>query len=193
MQIFTSLKSQVIPIDRKDIDTDMLIPAQYMTSVSKGGYGENLFRRLRDSESDFPLNNKKYKDAKIIVARSNFGCGSSREHAVWALIEYGIRVVIAPSFADILFNNSGKNGLVLVALPEDTVDKIFLDSKDTQDYIISVNLKEQTVSLPDNSEHHFFFDPYRKDCILKGHDDLDYLLEHIKEIEGWQSSIDISI
>ncbi|MDP2625088.1 MAG: 3-isopropylmalate dehydratase small subunit [Candidatus Peregrinibacteria bacterium] len=186
MEPFIQIKSKVVPIPRSDIDTDMLIPAQYLTSISKEGYGENLFRRLRDEEPDFPLNQEKFEGAQILVAQNNFGCGSSREHAVWALMGWGFRVVIAPSFSDIFFSNSGKNGLVLVELPQEIVAEI-LEAAKYGNAEMSVDLKIQTVTLPDGTLYEFEFDPFRKDCILRGQDDLDYLLSHKKEIETWQA------
>lgn len=189
MHAFQQLTSQVIPLDIKDVDTDMIIPATFLTSTSEGGYGKNVFRRLRDQDPHFPLNQDKYQYSQIIVAQDNFGCGSSREHAVWALLEHGIRVIIAPSFADIFTSNSGKNGLVLVQLPETIIQEMIQAAQQT-DYQVEVNLETQTVTLPNSEVYTFNFDPFRKDCILKGHEDLDYLVEHIKEIESWQKNRD---
>ncbi len=224
---FTTLTSTVIPLPRKDIDTDLIIPAQYLTSTApmgtslsspensqnprisgsessasgaasqatfaclpagrlrtarlatSGGYGVHLFQRLRDQDPNFVLNQEKYRDAKIIVAGDNFGCGSSREHAVWALLEYGIRVIIAPSFADIFTSNSLKNGLLLVKIPEKEMKSIMKSQG------VSVDLARQMLTLADGSEISFPFDPFRKECILNGYDDLDYLLAHEKEINEW--------
>ena len=187
MQPFQSISSQVIPLSIKDVDTDMIIPATFLTSTSEGGYGKNLFRRLRDQDLDFPLNREKYRYAQIIVAQDNFGCGSSREHAVWALLEHGIRVIIAPSFADIFTSNSAKNGLVLVRLSEPVVQTIMKQAQQQDEYQVSVDLEQQTVTLPDASTHSFPYDPFRKGCILKGHDDLDSLVEHMTDIEKWQA------
>ena len=117
MDKFTTLTARCVPLEINDVDTDLIIPAQYLTSISRDGYGENVFRRLRDENPDFPLNQDKFKDVQILLAAKNFGCGSSREHAVWALQGYGFRVVIAESFADIFFSNSAKNGLLLISLP----------------------------------------------------------------------------
>ncbi|MCL4143012.1 UNVERIFIED_CONTAM: hypothetical protein GTU68_040436, partial [Idotea baltica] len=122
MQEFKNLSSNVIPLPIVNIDTDMIIPANFMTSTSRDGYAKNVFRRLRDQDENFPFNLDKYKDASIIVSGDNFGCGSSREHAVWALVGWGIKVIIAPSFADIFASNSGKNGLVLVTLSKNIID-----------------------------------------------------------------------
>ena len=118
------IRSKVVPLPMKDIDTDLIIPAQYLTSISRAGYGQNLFRRLKDGDPNFPFNLPKYKGAEILVADENFGCGSSREHAVWALRDAGIKAVVCKSFADIFYNNSAKNGLVLVKLPADVVDSM---------------------------------------------------------------------
>jgi 3-isopropylmalate/(R)-2-methylmalate dehydratase small subunit len=175
MEKFTELSSTVVPLPLNDIDTDMIIPAQYLTSVSRSGYGENLFRRLRDSSPDFPLNLPKFKEAKILAAGNNFGCGSSREHAVWALLGAGIKVVISSSFADIFSNNSGKNGLVLITVsPADLKD--ILEKSEHGTYSVTVKLEKQILILPDGKEINFPFDPFRKHCILNGLDDLDYLL-----------------
>src|SRR3989339_483827 len=154
MRAFKAFKSIAIPIPLKNIDTDMIIPAQFLTRVTKEGFGENLFQRLRENDKNFPLNLKKYINAKIIIADENFGCGSSREHAAWALVEYGIKVIIAPSFADIFKSNSAKNGLVLIELEREKVK--------------------------------FIFDEFTKECILKGIDDLGFLLERLKQIKEFK-------
>lgn len=186
MQPFTTLTSRVIPLPLKDIDTDMLIPAQYLTSVSREGYGENLFRRLRDQDPEFPLNLEKFKGGKILVTLSNFGCGSSREHAVWALVDWGIRVVMAPSFADIFSSNSGKNGLLLIRLPEAIIMEI-LNTAEAGDFDATVSLEAQTVTLPDGRVIPFDYDPFRKTCLLQGYDDLDYLMAARPEIDAYQT------
>ncbi len=184
IQPFQKITAKNIPLPIKDIDTDMIIPAQYLTKTDSSGYGENLFERLRNDDPNFPLNQEKYKDGKILTTRSNFGCGSSREHAVWALLQWGIRVVIAPSFADIFFNNAAKNGLVLVRLPEEVVETILKDSE-SGEYIISVDLESQKITLPDGTIYDFPFDSFRKECILKGLDDLAYIQSVNQEIEKW--------
>jgi 3-isopropylmalate/(R)-2-methylmalate dehydratase small subunit len=185
MQPFKKIISQVVPIPLNDIDTDMIIPAQYLTSISKEGYGENCFRRLRDEDKNFPLNQDDYKNSKILVAQHNFGCGSSREHAVWALMGWGFRVVIAVSFADIFKSNSGKNGMVLVELPEEVVMEI-VNASESGEYQVSVDLESQVLTLPDGASHKFPYDQFRKSCILKGYDDLDYLMSRKKKIENFQ-------
>ena len=205
MQAFQYITSQLIPLDRKDVDTDMIIPATFLTSTSQGGYGENLFRRLRDSEPDFPFNQERFQKAQILIARDNFGCGSSREHAVWALLEYGIRVVIAPSFADIFFSNSAKNGLVTVILQEAIVDRMIREAGEQEQYEVMVDLEGQVIKIPkmlkipgsrsqipkeEEGEYTFPYDPFRKECILKGYDDFDYLMGRMGEIEGWQGKRD---
>ncbi len=184
IQPFRKIKGKNIPLPMKDIDTDMIIPAQYLTKTDKSGYGEHLFERLRTSDPSFPFNSEKFKDGQILTTRSNFGCGSSREHAVWSLLQWGIRVVIAPSFADIFFNNATKNGLVLVRLSEALVETILVESE-TGNYYIEIDLETQTVTLPDNSTHHFPFDPFRKECILQGLDELAYIQSFNQEIEAW--------
>lgn len=187
MEAFTQITAQAMPLPIKDVDTDMIIPAQYLTSISREGYGQNVFRRLRDEDPEFPFNLEKFEDAKILVAESNFGCGSSREHAVWALLGWGIRVVIAPSFADIFFNNSAKNGLVLVQLDKKIIDDM-LEKAAFGDYEFTVDLENQTVTLPDGIEHTFEFDPFRKQCILQGYDELDYIFSHKKEVEEYKKN-----
>lgn len=185
MKKFVTLKSTVIPLAINDIDTDMLIPAQYLTRTSQDGFGQFLFQRLREADSNFPLNQEKYKKAEIFVAKHNFGCGSSREHAVWAVLDWGIKVIIASSFADIFFSNSAKNGLVLIKLEEQKIEKILQEAQDS-DYQITVNLLEQKIILPDNSQYGFEFDLFRKECILNGFTDLDYILANQKEIEHFE-------
>ncbi|CAM6002433.1 unnamed protein product [Sphagnum balticum] len=188
MEKFTSLKSKVIPLPMKDVDTDMIIPAQFLTSITRDGYGQNLFRRLRDNDTNFPFNQDRFRGASILIADHNFGCGSSREHAVWALDGAGIRVVIAKSFADIFYNNSAKNGLLLITLPEEVVDKL-LTAAQAADLELTVDLEKQVVSSPGANEFTFNFDPFRKHCILHGLDDIDYILSHAKEISefrAWQ-------
>lgn len=175
MRAFKSVTSIAAPIAIKDVDTDMIIPAQYLTSISREGFGEGLFIRLRQSRPDFYQNQPRFAAAEILVAEANFGCGSSREHAVWALLDAGIRVVIAPSFADIFAGNSAKNGLLLVTLPQSDVQYL-LDKAQSVDLTLSVNLERQQVREPDGpKEWSFEYDQFRKHCLLNGLDDLDYL------------------
>lgn len=181
----TTVKSKAMPVPMKDVDTDLIIPAQFLTSISKDGYGANLFRRLRDNDPNFPMNRKEFDGATILVTDSNFGCGSSREHAVWALTGAGIRVVIAKSFSDIFYNNSAKNALLLVVLEDTVVDQI-LQSATSADYEITVDLASQTVTLPDGTSHKFEYDQFRKHCMLNGLDDIEYIRSHNSDIEEFR-------
>ena len=184
MKAFTAIKSRVIPLPIKDVDTDMIIPAQYLTSVSRGGYGQHLFERLKSIDPHFPFNNQDYKAAKILLAESNFGCGSSREHAVWALQDAGIEVIIAISYSDIFYNNSAKNGLLLITLPENTV-RDWLQRAQSETPAFNVDLQTQTLSTNRGEFLTFDYDPFRKNCLLNGFDDLDYLLSHRNEIDTY--------
>jgi len=180
MEKFKSITSKVLPVPIKDIDTDMIIPAQFLTSISREGYGENLFRRLRDQAPEFPINLPEYKEAGILIADSNFGCGSSREHAVWAILDAGFKVVISKSFADIFYSNSAKNGLVLVTLPEKTVNDFLLEAKN-KELVLTIDLEKQHVQSGQQT-YSFNYDPFRKHCILNGLDDIDYILSAKNEI-----------
>ena len=189
MQKFTTLTSTVIPLPFEDIDTDMIIPAQHLTKTNKDGYGQFLFERLRQGDPNFPLNLQKYQDSKIILAKQNFGCGSSREHAVWSLLDWGIQVVIAPSFADIFTSNSSKNGLLNVVLPAKIIQKI-LDKPTVQ--TLQVDLSKQKVFWlqedKSKASYPFDYDQFRKFCILKGQDDSDYILNYEAEIQDWHQN-----
>lgn len=187
MEKFETLKSKVIPLPMTDVDTDLIIPAQFLTSISREGYGQNLFRRLRDNDPNFPFNLERFKNAAILVAGDNFGCGSSREHAVWALAGAGIKVVIAPSFADIFFSNSAKNGLVLVVLPEAQVERILAEAQADQ-YEVTVDLESQTVTLPSGEQFKFEFDQFRKHCILNGLDDIDYIRSFEDKVAAFRAA-----
>jgi 3-isopropylmalate/(R)-2-methylmalate dehydratase small subunit len=181
MDKFETVKSKVVPLPMTDVDTDLIIPAQFLTSISRAGYGENLFRRLRDNDPSFPFNLDRFKNAAILVAGENFGCGSSREHAVWALAGAGIKVVIAPSFADIFFSNSAKNGLVLVTLPPPQVERMLVEAQ-AGEFEVTVDLESQTVTLPSGESFKFEFDQFRKHCILNGLDDIDYILSFKEKV-----------
>ncbi len=185
MQAFRSVKSKVVPLPIKDVDTDMIIPAQFLTSISREGYGQNLFVRLKEKDPQFPFNLEKYKGAEVLVADDNFGCGSSREHAVWALQGAGIKVVIAKSFADIFAGNSAKGGLLLITLPEAVVDRILLEGR-SGDYEVEVDLENNVVRLPDGKEQKFDYDPFRRHCLLNGLDDIDYILSFKDEISDFK-------
>lgn len=182
MDAFSTVRSIAAPLPLKDVDTDMIIPAQFLTSTSREGFGENLFLRLRGSDPEFFMNQLRYRSAEILVADSNFGCGSSREHAVWALRGAGIRVVIAPSFADIFTSNSGKNGLLLVRL-ENTVVTQLLEEIATGAVVLLVDLERQLVISSDGREWSFPYDPFLKHCMLNGLDDMEYLRSRLPQIE----------
>jgi len=180
------IESKIIPIPRKDIDTDLIIPGEFLVGTTKNGLGDNLFAEVSRIESDFPINLEKYKDGKIILARENFGCGSSREHAAWALADWGIEAVIAPSFADIFYNNALKNKILPVVLDEKIVEKIFKEEADSGSFILKIDLPEQKVYTSNNEEYNFEINPYSKECLIKEIDDLDYLLDSMNEIEEFE-------
>lgn len=184
MEKFITTKSIIAPLPRRDVDTDMIIPAQFLTTISNNGFSDALFRRLRDQEKDFVLNQEAFREAKILVAQSNFGCGSSREHAVWALRDWGFRVVVAESFADIFSGNAAKNGLLLVTLPAPVINDILSRAEHGQ-IQLTVTLDDQSVTLPDGRSVSFEYDPFRKHCLLNGLDDLDYILSHGEQISNY--------
>ena len=193
MQPFTTLVSTAVPMRAENVDTDQIIPARYLTAVTKAGMGDGLFAAWRyetdgSPKPDFVLNAPDYQGAEILIAGRNFGSGSSREHAVWALTEYGFRAVIAPGFADIFYNNSLKSGLLPVTLPEDQVAMLWDLVEEQPDTTISIDLDAQTVTLPDGQQAGFAIDPYRKVCLLKGLDDLGYLLEQAPAIAAYEAS-----
>jgi 3-isopropylmalate/(R)-2-methylmalate dehydratase small subunit len=183
MRPFATVSSIAAPVAIKDVDTDMIIPAQFLTSISRDGFGPNLFKRLRESRPDFYQNQSRFNKAEILVADTNFGCGSSREHAVWALLGAGVKVVIAPSFADIFAGNSAKNGLLLVTLPEEVVKGLLNDALNSE-LKLTVNLEKQLVSSETGTEWSFDYDPFRKHCLLNGLDDLDYLRSKLDVINA---------
>ncbi len=185
MEQFKTFTSQAVPLPLKDVDTDMIIPAQHLTRTTKTGYGQFLFARLRAMHEEFPLNQARYQAARILLSESNFGCGSSREHAVWAIQQAGFKAVIAFSFSDIFFNNASKNGLLLIQLPEAVVRQWLQQ----QHVTLTVNLVEQMVTSDCGVTHHFAYDPFRKHCLLSGLDDLDYLLAVTKSDRGATSKI----
>ena len=185
MEKFTTITSKVVPVRIKDVDTDMLYPASYMTTVERSGHGVRLFQRLKENDPAFSFNQARYDGAQILVSDLNFGCGSSREHAVWALTDWGIRVVIAKSFADIFSGNAGKNGLLLITLPECVVDTI-LNGAEEEEYTVTVDLESQRVTLPDGTKQHFDYDPFRKHCLLSGLDDIDYIFSKEEKIDAYR-------
>jgi 3-isopropylmalate/(R)-2-methylmalate dehydratase small subunit len=202
MQKFTRLDGLVAPMDRANVDTDAIIPKQFLKSIKRSGFGINLFdawryldhgepgmdNSKRKLNPDFVLNQPRYKGANVLVARRNFGCGSSREHAPWALDDYGFRAVIAPSYADIFYNNCFKNGLLPIVLPEIQVDRIFHDVAAFPGFRLAIDLEAQTVSYPDGSQSfQFEVDEFRKHCLLNGLDDIGLTLRHVDEIKTFES------
>ncbi|HAD31269.1 MULTISPECIES: 3-isopropylmalate dehydratase small subunit [unclassified Methylophaga] len=191
----------VIPLDRPNVDTDAIIPKQFLKSIKRSGFGPNLFdewRYLDHGEPgqdckdrplnpDFELNQPRYQGGTILLARENFGCGSSREHAVWALEDYGIRVIIAPSFADIFFSNSSKNGILTIQLDEQLVEKLFHQVEATPGYKLTVDLPEQSILLPDGEVLHFEIDSFKKHCLIEGLDDIGLTLQHTDEIKAYEA------
>jgi 3-isopropylmalate/(R)-2-methylmalate dehydratase small subunit len=192
MASFTTLTSTAAPLRVENVDTDQIIPAKYLTAVTKEGMGLGCFsnwRYLEDGSDnpEFSLNQPQFKGAQILVAGRNFGSGSSREHAVWALTDYGFRSVIAPAFADIFYNNSFKNGLLPVVLPEDVVTKLWATLEENPSAQITVDLPSQTVTLPDGSSVGFQIDPFRKACMLEGVDDLGYIMKRDDAIGAYEA------
>ena len=201
MQAFTKHKGLAAPLDRANVDTDLIIPKQFLKSIKRTGFGPNLFDELRyldhgepgmDNSKrplnpDFVLNQERYQGASILLARKNFGCGSSREHAPWALMQYGFRAIIAPSYADIFFNNSFKNGLLPIVLPEEQVARLFEEVEVTPGYQLEVDLERQVVVKPDGSELAFDIEPFRKHCLLNGLDDIGLTLEKADQISEFES------
>ncbi|GAB6079984.1 MAG: 3-isopropylmalate dehydratase small subunit [Hydrogenophilus thermoluteolus] len=201
MQPFTVHEGIVAPLDRANVDTDAIIPKQFLKSVRRSGFGPYLFDEWRyldrgepgmdcsqrPKNPDFVLNQPRYAGATILLARENFGCGSSREHAPWALVDYGFRAIIAPSFADIFYNNSFKNGLLLITLPADTVDQLFAECVATPGYRLKIDLAQQTVTKPDGSQLRFSIDPFRKECLLNGWDEIGLTLRHADEIRAFEA------
>jgi 3-isopropylmalate/(R)-2-methylmalate dehydratase small subunit len=200
MEKFEKFTGIVAGIDRPNIDTDAIIPKQYLKSIKRSGFGINLFddwRYLDPGEPgqnnaerrlnpDFVLNKSPFIHAQILLARENFACGSSREHAVWALMDFGFKVVIAPSFADIFYNNSFKNGLLPIALGDELVDQLFSALETTQDYQLSVDLEKQIVSTVQGIEMSFEVDEFRKSCLLKGLDDIALTMQYAADIKTFE-------
>lgn len=200
MEKFTSLKAIVAPMDRPNVDTDAIIPKQFLKSIKRTGFGPNLFdewRYLDHGEpgmdnnkrlvnKEFVLNQERYQSAQIMIARENFGCGSSREHAPWALADFGFRVIIAPSFADIFYNNSFKNGILLIKLDANMVDQLFKEVEANEGYQLDVNLSEQTITKPDGSVIEFEIDEFRKHRLLNGLDDIDLTLQYVEDIKAYE-------
>lgn len=201
MQAFTTHEGLVAPLDRANVDTDLIIPKQFLKSIKRTGFGPNLFDELRyldhgepgmDNSKrplnpDFVLNQPRYQGASILLARRNFGCGSSREHAPWALTQFGFRAIIAPSFADIFFNNSFKNGLLAIVLPSEDVDQLFNDVEATEGYSLQIDLPAQKVITADGRKLPFEITAYRKHSLLNGLDDIGQTLQHADKIRTFEA------
>ncbi len=197
MEKFVTLTGVAAPLDMINVDTDQIIPKQFLTTIKRSGLGAGLFYDLRYDEegrekSDFVLNQPAYQTAKILVAGDNFGCGSSREHAPWALLDFGIRCVIAPSFADIFYNNCFKNGVLPIALPQEDVDKLMDDAERGANATITVDLEAQTIQGPDGGTIRFDIDPFRKHCLLNGLDDIGLTLQKEAAIAGYEEKRKLS-
>ncbi|BDW86800.1 3-isopropylmalate dehydratase small subunit [Roseicyclus marinus] len=192
MEKFTKLSGIAAPMPLVNIDTDMIIPKQFLKTIQRSGLGKNLFDEMRYTQDgqeipDFVLNKPQYRNAQIIVAGDNFGCGSSREHAPWALLDFGIRCVISTSFADIFFNNCFKNGILPIVLPQEDVDKLMDDAQRGANAVITVDLENQTITGPDGGEISFEVDPFRKHCLLNGLDDIGLTLEKAASIDSFEA------
>ncbi len=204
MRAFTQHQGIVAPpMDRSNVDTDMIIPKQFLKSIKRTGFGPNLFDELRYLDEgkpdqdcsnrpplnpDFVLNQDRYKNASVLLARTNFGCGSSREHAPWALDDFGFRVIIAPSFADIFYNNCFKNGLLPIVLDEKVVDKLFRETEENEGYQLTVDLEAKTVTTPGGESFSFEVDDFRRHCLLNGLDDIGVTLEDADTIRAYEES-----
>jgi 3-isopropylmalate/(R)-2-methylmalate dehydratase small subunit len=186
MQAFRTLTSKVMPLDRVNVDTDQIIPKQFLKRIERTGYGEFLFFDWR-KDAGFELNDPRFQGAEILVAAKNFGCGSSREHAAWALSDYGFHCVISSSFADIFFSNAGKNGILLVTLPEDQVQLLLDRAAKTENYKLTVSLEENTISDEQGFSASFSIDPFRRYCLLEGLDDIGLTLRHADALDKFES------
>jgi 3-isopropylmalate/(R)-2-methylmalate dehydratase small subunit len=187
MEKFTVLNGLVAPLDRANVDTDQIIPKQYLASIKRTGFAQGLFAEWR-KDPGFVLNQPRYKGAPILLARKNFGCGSSREHAPWALMDYGFRSVIAPSYADIFFNNSFKNGLLPIVLTEPEVDRLFHECNAFPGFRLVIDLERQTVATSDGAlTMRFEIDPFRKHCLVNGLDEIGLTLRHADKIREFEA------
>ena len=194
MDKFTTLTGVAAPMPMINVDTDMIIPKQFLKTIKRSGLGANLFDEMRFDDdkneiADFVLNQPAYRDAEILVAGDNFGCGSSREHAPWALLDFGIRCVIAPSFADIFFNNCFKNGILPIVLPRETVDVLMKDAEKGANARMTVDLESQTVTTSDGQAISFEVDAFKKHCLLNGLDDIGLTMERVAEIDAFEKRL----
>ena len=201
MEKFTRLEGLVAPLDRANVDTDAIIPKQFLKSIKRSGFGPNLFDEWRyldhgepgqdagkrPKNPDFVLNQPRYQGAQVLLARENFGCGSSREHAPWALEDFGLRALIAPSFADIFYNNCFKNGLLPIVLTAEAVGRLFADTLANEGYRLDIDLARQTVTLPDGTAFPFAVDAFRKYCLLNGLDDIGLTLQKVDKIRAYEA------
>ena len=197
MDKFTTLHGVAAPLPLLNVDTDMIIPKQFLKTIKRTGLGVNLFAEMRYDDSgaenpDFVLNKPAYREAKILVAGENFGCGSSREHAPWAIQDFGIRCVIAPSFADIFYNNCFKNGILPIVLPQEDVDKLMDDAGRGANATLSVELEAQEIRGPDGGVIAFDIDPFRKRCLLEGLDDIGLTMEKASAIDAFEEKAKLS-
>ena len=202
MKAFTQHRGLVGPMDRANVDTDMIIPKQFLKSIKRSGFGPNLFDELRYLDEgqpgqdcsqrplnpDFPLNLQRYSGASILLARKNFGCGSSREHAPWALEDFGFRAVIAPSYADIFYNNCFKNGLLPVVLSEQQLDVLFAEMYADEGYQLTIDLVQQKVVRPNGESFDFEIDQFRKDCLIQGLDEIGLTLQSTQDIKDYEKT-----
>ncbi len=191
MEKFTRLTGVAAPLPMTNIDTDMIIPKQFLKTIRRSGLGKALFYEMRYNEDgsenpDFVLNKPQYRNASILIAGENFGCGSSREHAPWALLDFGIRCIIAPSFADIFYSNCFKNGILPIVLPKEDVDRLMEDAERGANATITVDLEKQEITGPDGGVIHFDIDPFRKHCLLEGLDDIGLTLQKLDRIEAYE-------
>jgi len=194
MKAFNRYEGIVVPLNRVNVDTDQIIPKQFLKLTQKTGFGNYLFYDWRFFEdgkpkNEFVLNEPRYKDGKILLTRANFGCGSSREHAVWALLDYGFRVLIAPSYADIFYNNCFKNGVLPITASDQEIDELFGEVAAQEGYALRVELETQTVMKPDGQTIQFKIDSFTKKCLLEGLDDISLTLQHEKEIRSYELTL----
>lgn len=191
MESLKQFTGVVAPLNRANVDTDAIIPKQFLKSINKTGYGKFLFYDWRfidveEENPDFVLNKPVYRDASILLTRQNFGCGSSREHAPWALADYGFRIIIAPSYADIFYNNCFKNGILPIRLLEEEVQSLFDKEKSNNSYKITINLENKTIYDNDGFKTNFEVDDYRRDMLIKGLDEIETTIQHVSKIEGYE-------
>jgi 3-isopropylmalate/(R)-2-methylmalate dehydratase small subunit len=201
MDKFTTMTGLVAPMDRSNVDTDAIIPKQFLKSIKRSGFGPNLFdewryldhgepgmdNSMRPLNPDFVLNQNRYKGASVLLARENFGCGSSREHAPWALLDFGFRVIIAPSYADIFFNNCFKNGILPIVLDAPVVDELFQAVAANEGYQLTIDLEAQTITTPEGESIAFEVEKFRKHCLLNGLDDIGLTLQHVDDIRAYEA------